>query len=199
MLQYLITGLAGIALGIVGMRLWQAKDAATPAPAVDAGAPNLAEPGAVATSAPATGASRKPLLIGAVALAVLAVAVFALRPTEDDSAAAQASGVATPGKVGPDGKSLSDVDTSIANLAAKLEKDPSNGEGFRFLGWSYVATGKADKAIEPYKRAIALLPKNASAHAGYGEALTAVAGAKVTPEAKAELRRRWMEWKGLPA
>ena len=163
MLQYLITGLAGIALGIVGLRLWQAKDASSPAPAADAGTPDLAEAGAVAASAPATGASRKPLLIGAGALAVLAVAVFALRPAGDDSAAAQASSATAPGQVGPDGKSLADVDTSIANLAAKLEKDPANGEGFRFLGWSYVATGKADKAIEPYKRAISLLPKNASA------------------------------------
>ncbi len=182
MLQYLITGLAGIALGIVGMRLWQAKDAA--APAVDAGTPDVGEVGGAPASA--GGSNRKPLLIGAGALAAIAVAVFALRPAGDDSAAVTASGMAAPGQVGPDGKSLSDVDTSIANLAAKLEKDPNNGEGFRFLGWSYVATGKADKAIEPYKRAIALLPKNASAHAGYGEALTAVAGAKVTPEAKAE-------------
>ena len=64
MLQYLITGLAGIALGIVGMRLWQAKDPA--APVADAEAPKVAEAG----NANSAGASRKPLLIGAGALRV---------------------------------------------------------------------------------------------------------------------------------
>jgi cytochrome c-type biogenesis protein CcmH len=186
MLQYLITGLAGIALGIVGMRLWQAKDASAPAPASDVETEGGVGASAAPTAAVSAGASRKPLLIGAGALAAIAVAVFTLRPSGDDGAMALTSGGAAPAQVGPDGKSLADVDTSISNLAARLEKNPTDGEGFRFLGWSYVATGKADKAIEPYKRAIALLPKNASAHAGYGEAMTAVAGAKVTPEAKAE-------------
>lgn len=54
------------------------------------------------------------------------------------------------------------------------------------LGWSLVMTGHPDKAIDPYKRALALEPGRAIIHSGYGEALVGVAGGKtVTPDARA--------------
>ena len=175
-LQYVLTGLAGLALGVVGMRVWQSRDAAS--------GPSGEAPKDVAADTPpapesATG-SRK-LLIGAGALAVLAAAILIFRPSGDEPAAAVAGG----GPAAP-GQQLDDVDTMIQRLAQRLEKEPNDGEGWRMLGWSYVMTQRPQQAIEPYKRALQLLPKSATVHAGYGEALVGVAAGKVTPEAKAK-------------
>lgn len=172
MLQYILTALAGAALAIVGMRVWQARESA----GGDVAA--LPADDAAVQAAPAPGLNRK-LLIGAGALVVLAVGVLALR--QGDEAAAPVA-TAAPGAAGQ--QSLDDVNTMIARLAARLEKEPGDGEGFRMLGWSYVMTGQPDKAIEPYKRALKLLPGNALVQSGYGEALTGAAAGTVTPEAK---------------
>jgi cytochrome c-type biogenesis protein CcmH len=77
----------------------------------------------------------------------------------------------------------------MQRLAARLEKNPTDGEGFRMLAWSYVMTSHPDKAIPAYKRALALLPNQSNVHAGYGEALVGVAKGTVTPEAKAAFDR----------
>ena len=182
MLPYILTTLAGLALGIVGMRLWQSRDDAASPPESDAEA-SLAVPAAAADTAALS--TNKRILIGAGVLGAAAVAVLVLRPSgqEPVAGAPMADAGAASGAAG---QQLDDVDTMISRLAARLEKEPNDGNGFRMLGWSYVMTGHPDKALAPYRRAIDLLPKNATAHAGYGEALTAVAGNKVTPEAKAE-------------
>ncbi len=133
MLQYILTGLAGIVAGIVAMRVWTARQAGSSAAA----------------------------------------------PAGDVTAAAA-----------PGGKALDDVDTMISRLEARLKQKPEDGEGFRMLGWSYVMTGKPDKAIAPYKRALSLQPGRAVIHSGYGEALVGIAGAdRVTAEAKAAFEK----------
>ncbi len=173
MLQYILTGLAGIALGIVGLRVWQAREAKAPEAQDD-------------ESAAAPPATTRKLLISAGIMALAAIAVFALRsPHETPSAGA--GGMASLGGAG--GKPVDDVDTMIARLADRLAKNPDDGEGFRMLGWSYVMTGHPDKAIEPYKHARTLLPNQANVHAGYGEALVAVAKNTVTPEARAAFEK----------
>jgi cytochrome c-type biogenesis protein CcmH len=108
--------------------------------------------------------------------------VIALKP--DDSEPPAAIAVGMPGAPPTGDKALDDVDTMIQRLAERLEKNPTDGEGFRMLGWSYVMTGHPDKAVTAYKRALPLLPKQANVHAGYGEALVGVAGGTVTQEAK---------------
>jgi cytochrome c-type biogenesis protein CcmH len=179
MLQYLLTGIAGIALGIVAMRVWQAREAA-PTPTGEAA------PEAPASSLGATlqglGTGRM-LLLGAGGLVLVAIAILAFRGGSTAPAGPATGGPAVAGS------ELGDVDSMIARLAARLEKEPNDGEGFRMLGWSYVMTGHPDKAIEPYKRALKLLPDQAPVHAGYAEALVGLAGGKVTSEAKAEFDR----------
>ncbi len=175
MLQYLLTGLAGVVLGIVAMRVWQSREAE---PGASDAAPTQAKD--TGSGAAALGNSRN-LLIGAGVLGTLAVAVFALR---GEGGTDPAMPVAPP--AGASGQQLADVDTMIAGLAARLEKNPDDGAGFRMLGWSYLMTGRPQQAIEPYKRALQLLPNEPLVHSGYAEALTGVAGGKVTPEAKAE-------------
>lgn len=179
MLQYVLTGLAGIVLGIVGMRVWLSREEAA------SSAPDDAAPADDAQKAPgSTAASNgRTMLIAAGVMAVLAVAVLVLRPAGDD--ADPAALAAQPAGAGPSAQQLADVDTMISGLAARLAKNPNDGEGFRMLGWSYMMTGHPDKAIEPYQRALALTPKNPLVHSGLGEAMVGVAGGKVTPEAKA--------------
>ena len=184
MLQYLLTGLAGSALTIVAMRIWQAREVNTSADAEPASEASAAE----ATSQPSgnvsalarftSNLSSRQILIGAGGLVVAAIAVIALRPADEAS-----SGTGTPAAAGAADKSLDDVDTMMQRLADRLEKNP-DGEGFRMLAWSYVMTGHPDKAIAPYKRALAMLPDQSNVHAGYGEALVGLAKGTMTQEAK---------------
>ena len=176
MLQYILTGIAGLVLGIVGMRVWQSREGSPGTP--DAQTDRPAGAARIGGDAPKPGQGRL-LLIGAGALAAIAAALFLFRgdPATDAPLAAPGSPAA--------GKQLADVDTMIARLETRLQKDSKDGEGFRMLGWSYVMTGRPEKALPAYKRALELLPDNATVHAGYGEALAGAAGGTVTPEAKA--------------
>ncbi len=191
MLQLVLTGLAGIVLGIVAMRVWQSREST---PSVDASANDAAPQTEGAAEKPPTetagfslqSLSSRQILMGAGGLVVVAAAVFALRPADNgSSSAALGGGAPVAGGTDANGKALDDVDTMTLRLAARLEKEPDNGEGFRMLGWSYVMTGHPDKAITAYERAVKLLPAQANVHAGYGEALVGAATGTVTPEAKA--------------
>lgn len=186
MLQYFLTGIAGIVLGIVGMRVWNMRERETSPAAAGEG---TAEPAAgTAPSDPQQNAAMpRKMLIGASALVALAIGIFAFKG-DDKAAAPQDSAIA--GAPGADGKApVGDVDSMIDKLAQRLAKEPNDGEGFRMLGWSYLMTGHPEKAIAPYQRAIALLPTHANTHAGLGEAMTAIASGRVTDEAKTHFDR----------
>jgi cytochrome c-type biogenesis protein CcmH len=123
------------------------------------------------------------MVLGAAGiLAVLAIAVLFFRPSDRPIAASGTAATAQSGD--PSATKLDDVDTMISRLEARLQKNPADGEGFRMLGWSFQNTGKPAEAVLAYANAAKLLPKRADVHAGYGEALAAVAGDRVTPEAK---------------
>ena len=177
MLQYILTGLAGIVLGIVGMRVWQMRGEddgpATPVMTSSGGA----SAATVVSGKPST----RTLLIVIGALLIAALALFVFR-SPDSGASGGSSGEMTAGTK-PAGN-LADVDTMIDRLAARLKDNPDDAEGFRMLGWSYLMTGRPKEAMAPYKRALELAPERADVQAGYGEALVAIAGDKVTPEAK---------------
>jgi cytochrome c-type biogenesis protein CcmH len=48
----------------------------------------------------------------------------------------------------------------IAKLVARLEKDPSDVNGWKMLGWSYLNTDKPDEAAKAYESALKLQPDN---------------------------------------
>jgi len=171
MLQTVLTALAGIAIGIAIMRLWQPGRGGKTESANDSAPDSARRP------------STRTLLIGAGGLAAIALVLLLVR-APSASPPGTASVAASPAT-----EALDDVDTMIARLADRLAKDPTDGAGFRMLGWSHVMTGHPERAIEPYKKALALLPKDASVHAGYGEALTGVAKGRVTGEAKAQFEQ----------
>lgn len=176
MLNTILTAIAGLAVGIVIMRIWQAPNTASVS--ADAPAVTSSDPGKPASKVPTRG-----LLIGAGALAVIAAGIMLFRPDMDDKPASALSSSMPVGN--GSSQSLDDVDTMMTRLAERLDKNP-DGEGYRMLGWSYLMTGRPEKAIEPYKKAMTLLPDNATVHSGYAEALTSVAGGSVTSEAKTE-------------
>ncbi|MEZ5925027.1 MAG: tetratricopeptide repeat protein [Hyphomicrobiaceae bacterium] len=76
---------------------------------------------------------------------------------------------------------LPDVDTMITKLAARLETDPSDGAGWRMLGWSYFHTERYAEAVEAYERALALLPEDAEIKAALAEAKSAKDGTASGP------------------
>lgn len=178
MLQYLLTALAGIAAGVVGVRIWMARDQLSERPQPTADMTDTSQ-------GPATPARTRALVVGAGILAILAAAVLFFRPNDTQTPAPTV--VATADET--NGQSLADVDTMISQLADRLKANPKDGEGFRMLGWSYVMTGHPEKAIEPYRRALVLLPDQAVVYSGYGEALAGVARNNVTSEAKAEFEK----------
>ena len=81
----------------------------------------------------------------------------------------------------PDGH----VGNMIAQLEAKMRQSPNDPEGWRMLGWSYMATQRYAEAAGAYGRAVALDPANADYASARGEALVKAADGKVTPEAQA--------------
>lgn len=182
MLEYILTALAGIAIGIAIMRLWPSGRNSAAPKANDDAAPEPSGNPAPRAKRPGT----RTLLIGAGGLAVIALVLLLVR-APSISPLADASFAAPPATA--TAKPLDDVDTMISRLTERMAKNPNDGAGFRMLGWSHVMTGHPDRAIEPYKKALALLPKDATVHAGYGEALTGVAKGQVTGEAKAQFEQ----------
>jgi cytochrome c-type biogenesis protein CcmH len=178
LLPMILTGLAGVALGIVIMRLLQQSPSSVSVQPTDE-----LQVAPVQTAGPVNASRNKIVFGGAGLLAVAALGVLIFRSGEPSSTSAvpvAAAGADTPGA------KLDDVDTMISRLAERLKTNPTDGEGFRTLGWSYLNTGHPADAVTAYTKAVALLPKRADVHAGYGEALVAAANDVVTPDAKAQ-------------
>ena len=117
---------------------------------------------------------------GIIALASAGVAIY--RSGGEESAASDAHGVAKPDQP------VADIGTMIAQLEAKLRKDPDNAEGWRMLGWSYFETGDLMRSAAAYRRAAELEPNNAENWSSLGEALQ-TASATASPEAAAAFER----------
>lgn len=195
MLTMILTALAGIAVGVVGMRIWQQRRS-------DETQPH--DPNAMPASGLASLNRTKVMLVGAGVLLVAAVGVVLFKPGSEEAVGAESTAFA----MNEQADKLDDVDTMIERLAARLEQNPNDGEGFRMLGWSYLMTGRPDQALAPFERAVELLPQNASAQSGYGEALVATNEGQVTPKAReafekalaidpSEPRARYFRGRGL--
>lgn len=63
-----------------------------------------------------------------------------------------------PAEPRPESTALPDVDTMIAKLAARLEKQPDDVNGWKMLGWSYFNMGMLTEAISAYEAARKLTP-----------------------------------------
>lgn len=79
---------------------------------------------------------------------------------------------------------LADVDTMIAQLAARLEAAPDDLDGWKMLGWSYAGVGRFDQAALAYGRAAELAPQDADILALQAEALVRAGAGQVSDAAR---------------
>ncbi|MDO9382665.1 MAG: tetratricopeptide repeat protein [Hyphomicrobiaceae bacterium] len=68
------------------------------------------------------------------------------------------------------GAMLPDVTTMIDRLAARLETNPKDLEGWRTLGWSYFHMARYDQAATAFGRAVDLDPASAELKRSYDDA-----------------------------
>lgn len=66
----------------------------------------------------------------------------------------------------------------VEGLAARLEENPDDVEGWTMLGRSYAVIGEFDKSAAAYERAISLSPENPDLHVGRIEALMSARAAQ---------------------
>lgn len=88
-----------------------------------------------------------------------------------------------------DANQADEVEAMTQRLAARLEQEPGDVEGWRMLGWSYLNMGRYADAAVAYGRAAALALDNADLQSSHGEALTRAAKGLVTPDALTAFRR----------
>lgn len=75
---------------------------------------------------------------------------------------------------------LPDVNTMIAKLVTRLEKEPGDVRGWKMLGWSYLNTERPEDAKKAYETALKLDPNDAEIKKGLeaaNAARTATTGA----------------------
>jgi cytochrome c-type biogenesis protein CcmH len=68
------------------------------------------------------------------------------------------------------------LDKMIADVVARLEKDPGNLEGWTVLARTYYKLNRYPEAVRAFDRAVALAPQDASLLADYADALGATQG-----------------------
>jgi tetratricopeptide (TPR) repeat protein len=56
---------------------------------------------------------------------------------------------------------LSDVDTMVAKLVARLESQPDDVKGWKMLGWSLMNLDRPEEALRAYEKALVLAPGDA--------------------------------------
>ena len=86
------------------------------------------------------------------------------------------------------------IRTMVGQLAARLETEPDNLEGWKRLAFSYRVLGELDKAVPAFKRAAELAPEDAGAQAEYARAvLDAAPSRERVPDEAIRLYRRVLE------
>jgi cytochrome c-type biogenesis protein CcmH len=81
------------------------------------------------------------------------------------------------------------LDNMVAQVAAHLERNPTDGRGWTVLAPVLARLGRYDDAVRAYRNAIAYAGDGAERRADLGEVLAGAAGGVVTAEAKAEFER----------
>lgn len=104
-------------------------------------------------------------------------------PRFDDAMASDRGGGEDAGAAG-----LPTVEEMTRRLAARLQRNPDDVEGWRTLGWSYVNIGRFDDAVAAYDKAIGRAPGNTELRDGRIEALLGGANGVVTTAVQAAIQ-----------
>lgn len=81
------------------------------------------------------------------------------------------------------------LDSLIAQVEARLDREPNDGRGWEVLAPVYLRLGRLDDAVKARRNALRLNGESATRHADLGEALVAAANGVVTAEAKQNFDR----------
>jgi len=73
-----------------------------------------------------------------------------------------------------------DIDTMLARLAARLDKDPQNADGWAMLARSYYVLKRYPEAVRAYEQLLKLVPHEPSVLVDYADALAMRDGRKIT-------------------
>lgn len=130
------------------------------------------------TAAVTESPARRKLTVGAIAVAVPALALAAYLSVGQPMVPAAKTGL------GNHNEDPEQIAKMVEQLAAKVAANPQDTEGLMLLARTYHQLGRFDEAIATYRKLAALKP-DADSYAGLGEAETAAAGGNVTPEAHA--------------
>lgn len=126
----------------------------------------LIEDSALADAPAAPASAKAPAIAMAMALPTLAAGLYLL--------------LGNPAGLNPPAPqhrfSASDIEQMVANLAARLEQDPENLQGWVMLARSYKAMERFDEAEKAYGRAIKLVEADAQLLADYAEVTAMAAG-----------------------
>lgn len=77
-----------------------------------------------------------------------------------------------------------DVEAAVTKLAARLEQDPNDLEGWLLLGRTYAFMERYEDAATAFASAAALAPDDDDIVVSYGESLSFAAGGMITPAAR---------------
>lgn len=141
---------------------------------------------------PATGTTLSParsrsgyaaLLLTVLLLPAAAIFTYAQvgRPQALDASARQLTA--------PEAGAGVDMDKAVAGLAAKLEKEPDDGQGWALLGRAYQSMQRPKEALDALRRAQQLLPDDPDLMAEYAQALVMSGGDTFAGEPKKLLDR----------
>ena len=147
------------------------------------------------TNPPAAAADRRPAYAVAVAIPVIAIALYLQignprlspqgRPPVPESPAAESSQ--------PDSQmTQQNIEANVGALARRLEQNPNDVQGWTMLGRSYTSMGKYKEASDAYAKATALKADDADLWADYAF-VTAMANGQSLQGAPQELIKKSLQ------
>lgn len=96
------------------------------------------------------------------------------QPADRDAGASEREAAQSPSA--SEGEQAEMIEGMVARLAARLEEEPGDSEGWRMLGRSYLVLGQPAKAAEAFAKAMQLLPEDLEVRIAYARALLQAAG-----------------------
>jgi cytochrome c-type biogenesis protein CcmH len=129
-------------------------------------------------------------LVTVLSLGILALAVFGYSRTGAPSlvwpgaAAVEAAASAANGQIG-----MQQIQAMVDQLAARLQKNPNDAQGWVMLARSYTVLGRFDEALPAYAKAIELMPPNAQILSDYADTVAATKGTANNPQSIALIDR----------
>ena len=74
------------------------------------------------------------------------------------------------------GVTMAQIESMVQGLAARLQNNPQDADGWRMLGRSYVALGRYQDAVGALDKAVAMIPNDPDLLADYADALAMTGG-----------------------